>query len=305
MMYKSVSHFSKQWHISERRIRVLCQSGRIPGAIKIGRNWSIPEDAIKPFDDRIKKEIFKGLERLFDVEDKLKNKIDTYRPLSKNILNQMRENLIVEWTYNSNAIEGNTLTIYETKVVLEGITVGGKSLKEHLEVINHKEAIGYLENLINNKIKLSEFEIKNIHNLILRNIDSENAGKYRNENVIIAGAKHTPPNHIIVKEEMAKLMNSYHNEWDKYHPIVRASLLHGEFVKVHPFLDGNGRTARLLLNFELMKYGYPPIVIKTINRLTYYESLDYAHIKLDYTQFIELVSKLVIESENNLLKLIQ
>lgn len=304
-MYKSVSHFSKEWTISERRIRVLCQNGRIPGAVKIGRNWSIPEDAIKPFDDRIKKEVYIGIDRLFDVEDNLKIIIDTHRPLSKNILNRLRENLIVEWTYNSNAIEGNTLTIYETKVVLEGITVGGKSLKEHLEVINHKEAIGYLENLINSKIELSEFEIKNIHNLILRNIDSDNAGKYRNENVIIAGAKHIPPNYMIVKEEMEKLMNSYHNEWNEYHPIVRASLLHGEFVKVHPFIDGNGRTARLLLNFELMKYGYPPIVIKTINRLAYYESLDYAHTKLDYTKFIELVSNLVNESERNLLKLIQ
>lgn len=304
-MYKSVSHFSKEWNISERRIRVLCQRGRIPGAIKIGRNWSIPEDAIKPFDDRFKKEVFIGIDRIFEVEDKLKSKINTYRPLSKNILNRIRENLIVEWTYNSNAIEGNTLTIYETKVVLEGITVGGKSLKEHLEVINHKEAIGYLERLINNKIELSEFEIKNIHNLILRNIDSDNAGKYRNENVIIAGAKHTPPNHMIVKEEMEKIINNYHNEWNEYHPIIRASLLHGEFVKVHPFIDGNGRTARLLLNFELMKYGYPPIVIKTINRLTYYESLDYAHVNFDYTNFIELVSNLVNESENNLLKLIQ
>ena len=302
-MYKSVSHFSKEWNISERRIRVLCQSGRIPGAVKIGRNWSIPEDAIKPFDDRIKKEVFKGIDRLFDIEDNLKIKIDSYRPLSKNILNRIRENLIVEWTYNSNAIEGNTLTIYETKVVLEGITVGGKSLKEHLEVINHKEAIGYLENLINNKIELSEFEIKNIHNLILRNIDSDNAGKYRSENVIISGAKHTPPNHVIVKEEMEKLIYNYHNDWSEYHPIARTNLLHGEFVKIHPFIDGNGRTARLLLNFELMKNGYPPIVIKTINRVEYYESLDYAHTTMDYTQFIDLVSKLIIESENNLLKL--
>lgn len=304
-MYKSISHFSEQWKISERRIRVLCESGRIPGAVKIGRNWSIPQEAIKPFDDRIKKEIYQGLDRVFDAEDRLKNKIDTYRPLSKNMLNRLRENLFVEWTYNSNAIEGNTLTIYETKVVLEGLTVGGKSLKEHLEVINHKEAIVYIENLVINKILLSEFEIKNIHNLILRNIDSDNAGKYRRENVIIAGAKQNPPNHMIVKEEMEKLMYRYHNEWDKYHPIVRASLLHGEFVKVHPFVDGNGRTARLLLNFELMKYGYPPIVIKTNNRIEYYESLDYAHINLDYTKFIELVSTLVIESENNLLKLIQ
>lgn len=304
-MYKSVSHFSKQWNISERRIRVLCQSGRISGVIKVGRNWLIPDDAIKPFDDRIKKDVFIGTYRLFDFEDQLKNKIDAYRPLSKSILNRIHENLIVEWTYNSNAIEGNTLTIYETKIVLEGITIGGKSLKEHLEVINHKEAIGYLENLINNKIILSEFEIKNIHNLILRNIDSDNAGKYRDENVIIAGAKHTPPNHMIVKEEMEKLMNRYHNEWNEYHPIVRATLLHGEFVKIHPFIDGNGRTARLLMNFELMKYGYPPIVIKKMDRLAYYESLDYAHVKLDYTKFIELVSNLVIESENSLLKLIQ
>lgn len=304
-MYKTVSYFSKQWNISERRIRVLCQRGRIPGAIKIGRNWSIPEDAIKPFDDREKKETFQGLERKFVIEDELKMKIDTYRPIPINILNKIHENLIIEWTYNSNAIEGNTLTIYETKVVLEGITVGGKSLKEHLEVINHKEAIDYLEKLISNQISLSEFEIKNIHSLILRNIDSENAGRYRNKNVLISGARHTPPNHMIIKEEMEKLIYNYYNEWNEYHPIVRASLLHGEFVRIHPFIDGNGRTARLLLNFELMKYGYPPIVIKAGNRLEYYESLDYAHTEKDYDQFIKLVSKLVIESEKKLIELIK
>jgi Fic family protein len=303
-MYKNVAYFAKQWNISERRVRTLCESGRISGAIKVGRNWSIPSDAIKPSDDRLKQDYFNGIDRAFIKEDKLKDKIDSNRPLSKNIVKKVQESLIVEWTYNSNAIEGNTLTIYETKVVLEGITVGGKSLKEHLEVINHREAILYLESLINNNAALNEFEIKTIHNLVLRNIDSDNAGKYRSENVLIAGAKHIPPNHILVREQMEKLMNSYHNHWINLHPIVKACLLHGEFVKVHPFIDGNGRTARLLLNFELMKFGYPPIVIKTSNRLEYYEVLDFAHTKLDYSKFISLISKLVIESEENLLKII-
>ncbi|MDD4237948.1 MAG: Fic family protein [Desulfotomaculaceae bacterium] len=157
------------------------------------------------------------------------------------------------WTYNSNAIEGNTLTISETRVVLEGITIGGKTIREHLEVINHKDAILFLEELVNNNEHLSEWNIKNIHRLVLKNIDDENAGRYRTENVIISGAKHRPPGHYLIKDQMEQLVKDCNGHWQKLHSIERATLLHGEFVKIHPFVDGNGRTARLLLNFELIK----------------------------------------------------
>ena len=185
----------------------------------------------------------------------------------------------------------------ETKVVLEGITVGGKSIVEHLETINHREAILFVEDLISNKEPLSEWNIRNIHTLVLKEIDNQNAGKYRIENVVISGAKHMPPKHYEINSLMQKLIAEYHNDWLGYHPVIRATLLHGEFVKIHPFIDGNGRTSRLLLNFELMKNGYTPIIIKNENRAKYYDALDTAHTTLDYEPFIKLVSELVIESE--------
>jgi len=298
MKYLSTKEVSEKWGISDRRIRVLCNEGRIEGAIKIGRNWSIPLDATKPVDAREtnKKDYF-GLGFDFNYIDNLKESIDQHRPFSKGLANSLHEKLIVEWTYNSNAIEGNTLTLSETKVVLEGITIGGKSMVEHLETINHRDAILFIEDLISNKEPLSEWNIKNIHALILKEIDNINVGKYRTENVVISGARHIPPKHYEVGDLMQKLMAEYQNEWKVFHPVVRAALLHGEFVKIHPFIDGNGRTSRLLLNFELMKNGYTPIIIKNEERAKYYDVLDLAHTTMNYEPFIKLVSELVIESE--------
>lgn len=294
----SIKEASEKWGISDRRIRVLCNEGRIEGAIKIGRNWSIPMDAVKPLDARIRtQKNYLGLDFDFSTIDSLKEAINRYRPFSKSLANSLHEKLIVEWTYNTNAIEGNTLTLSETKVVLEGITIGGKSMVEHLETINHREAILFVEDLISNKESLSEWNIKNIHALILREIDNLNAGKYRTENVVISGAKHLPPKHYEVSYLMQKLISEYQNDWQKYHPVIRATLLHGEFVKIHPFIDGNGRTSRLLLNFELMRNGYTPIIIKNENRSKYYDVIDLAHTTMNYGLFIKFVSDLVIESE--------
>jgi Fic family protein len=298
MKYMSSKEASEKWKISDRRIRVLCGEGRIEGAIKIGRNWSIPNDAAKPVDAReTSKKNYIGLEFEFNYIDSLKETIDEHRPFSKGLANSLQEKLIVEWTYNSNAIEGNTLTLSETKVVLEGMTIGGKSMVEHLEAINHREDILFVENLIASKKPLSEWNIKNIHALILKEIDNINVGKYRTENVVISGARHIPPKHYEVGDLMQKLMAEYQNEWKVFHPVVRAALLHGEFVKIHPFIDGNGRTSRLLLNFELMKNGYTPIIIKNEERAKYYDVLDLAHTTMNYEPFIKLVSELVIESE--------
>lgn len=306
MKYISSREASEKWKISDRRIRVLCSEGRIEGAIKIGRNWSIPADAAKPTDAReTSGKSYIGLEYDFSIIDTLKETIDRHRPFSKGLTASLREKLIVEWTYNSNAIEGNTLTLSETKVVLEGITIGGKSLTEHLEAINHREAIYFIEELIANQVPLSEWNIKNMHALILKEIDHRNAGKYRNENVVISGAKHIPPKFYEIGDLMQRLIAEYQNEWKTYHPVVRATLLHGEFVKIHPFIDGNGRTARLLLNFELMKNGYPPIIIKGEARAGYYDVLDFAHTTMNYGPFIELVSQLELESEKMWLSLLE
>ena len=294
----SIREASEMWKISDRRIRVLCDEGRIEGAVKIGRNWSIPADAVKPVDAREKtRKTYTGLEYDFSIIDSLKEALDHHRPFSKRLADSLHEKLIVEWTYNSNAIEGNTLTLSETKVVLEGITIGGKSMVEHLETINHREAILFVEDLVSNKEPLSEWNIKNIHALILKEIDNQNAGKYRMENVVVSGAKHIPPKYYEINNLMQKLIAEYQNDWQDYHPIVRAILLHGEFVKIHPFIDGNGRTSRLLLNFELLKSGYTPIIIKNEKRAKYYDVIDRAHTTMNYRPFIELVSELVVESE--------
>ena len=305
MEYKNISYFATKLTIKERRIRILCTEGRIHGVKKVGKTWLIPEDAQKPIDKRYRQVndlFFDSID--FNNIDEKKDIIDSHRPFSQNMTRQLRDKLIIEWTYNSNAIEGNTLTLSETKVVLEnGITIKGKPLKDHLEIINHKEAIEYIEDLVSKNVKLSEYDIKSVHYLILKEIDSTNAGKYRHENVFISGAKHVPPIYMNVPYEMQKMIEKYQS-WKDLHPVVRACFLHGEFVKIHPFIDGNGRTARLLLNFELIQSGYPPVVIKTENRADYYDALDKAHTTNDYTDFIRMIVDLVNESEDSYLYLI-
>ena len=231
----------------------------------------------------------------FTKIDDFKSKLDSFRPLSKEIVSNIHENLIVNWTYHSNAIEGNTLTINETKVVLEGITVGGKSLREHFEAINHKEAILFLEDLVSDKQDLSERIIKDIHSLILKNIDNANAGKYRNINVRISGAEHIPPNHVLLADRMRDLIEQY-KSWSNLHPVEQAAMLHSEFVKIHPFVDGNGRTSRLLMNLALMQHGYPPAILPVSKRLRYYNALDKAHVDNEYDDFINLIIEIVGES---------
>lgn len=227
--------------------------------------------------------------------DELKKKLDMHRPLNENIVKNLHEDILLRWTYNSNAIEGNTLTLKETKVALEGITIGGKSLREHFEVINHRDAILYVEKLVQEKLPFTEWEIKNLHQLILKNIDNDNAGKYRTINVIISGAKHNPPDHLHIAQEMEDLLKWYNSEVN-IHPVEKAARLHADFVKIHPFIDGNGRTSRLLMNLELMKSGFPPAVLPVEKRLAYYESLDIAHTKNDYEPFFALIAEIVEQS---------
>lgn len=232
---------------------------------------------------------------MFEAIDDLKNKLDQRRPLSPAIVKNLQEDLIIRWTYHSNAIEGNTLTLLETKVILEGITVGGKALREHFEAINHRNAIYYVEDIIRKEEQFSEWQIRNIHQLILKNIDDENAGRYRQQNVLISGATSTPPDYTLLNNKMSQLINWYKTEAYKLHPIERAAKVHADFVGIHPFIDSNGRASRLLMNLELMKAGYPPCVITVENRLAYYEALDQwmAHGKTE--AFTQLVSNAVRE----------
>ena len=308
MEFMTTKEAVEKWNISERRIRQLLADGRIEGAVKVGNSWNIPAYADKPIDKRIIKPdknnfIINLKDNFFAEVDSLKKELDSKRPIPKETLKSLKESINLEWTYNSNGIEGNTLTLRETQVVLEGITVGGKSIKEHLEAINHEKAILYLDDLVKDNEPISEWNIKNIHQLILKDIDNENAGRYRKENVTIKGAVHIPPDYLKVPELMEKLILTY-NTWNEYHPIIQAALLHGELVKIHPFADGNGRTSRLLMNLVLMNSGYNPVIIKKEDRLKYYEALDKAHMTNDYTDFIKLVTKLEIEMLKKYLELL-
>lgn len=227
--------------------------------------------------------------------DQLKERLDAHRPLQMAIVKNLAEDLALRWTYNTNAIEGNTLTLQETKVVLEGVTVGGKSIREHLEATNHAQAIHLVYSLVEENEALSGRNIKEIHALILKGIDDGHAGTYRNVNVTISGAEHRPPAFFHLPQEMTIFMDWYHNAGEM-HPVERAARVHVDFVKIHPFVDGNGRTSRLLMNLELMKFGFPPVVFTTADRLSYYQALETACTKKDYVPFLNMVETLVVES---------
>lgn len=235
------------------------------------------------------------LDILLQSIDAQKAQLDALRPLPQHTLASLREKLTLEWTYHSNAIEGNTLTLRETKVVLEGITVGGKSLREHFEATNHRDAIHYVESVVAQREPLSEWLIRNIHRLVLKGIDEEEAGRYRHENVVIAGASTTPPDFLHLPQEMGQLI-AWSERSSSMHTVKRSAELHTRFVKIHPFVDGNGRTGRLLMNFELMKAGYPPAIIQKEERLAYYEALDVACLNEDYGAITELVAAAVHRS---------
>lgn len=201
----------------------------------------------------------------------------------------LEEDFKLRYTNDSNAIEGNTLTLFETKAVLEGMTIDGKSVREHLETINHSQAIDFMIKLAKTNTALNALDIKSLHQIVLQSIDSRNAGVYRNVDVIISGAKHIPPNHLNVVFEMERFLNWYKNEARELHPVIRASRVHIDFVGIHPFVDGNGRMSRLLLNYELVKNGYPPINIKYSAKVQYFEALEEACYSKNFEKFDLLV----------------
>ena len=234
---------------------------------------------------------------LFKRLDQKKKVIGQHRPLPESVVSNLRDYLLVEWTYNSNAIEGNTLTLQETKIVLEGITVGGKSLLEHFEVINHREAIFYVEDIVSRREPLTEYLIRQLHYLVLKNIRDRDAGSYREVNVFITGSRHIPPMNSLVPPMMRELTDWLNStEALKLHPVEKAARFHHDFVYIHPFVDGNGRTGRLLMNLLLMQDGYPSAVINAEKRSNYYTALESASILKDYTTIITLVAKAVEQS---------
>ena len=205
---------------------------------------------------------------LLDKLDYYKNILDEYRPLNQKVLQQIEQGFLVKYNQQSNAIEGNSLTIFETRVLLEsGITANGKPFKDHLDILNHQEAIYYLNDLVKERKILSEAIIKDFHYLLLQKTDNaREAGKYRTMPVVIQGAEHLPPQPYLIASKMEELIE-WNNKKQSLHPIERIAQLHNRFVGIHPFIDGNGRTGRLIMNFELLKSGYQIAIIKLNNVL--------------------------------------
>jgi len=200
------------------------------------------------------------------------------RPLPYSVLNKIKSELSLEWTYHSNSIEGNTLNLNETRVVLEqGMTIKGKSLREHFEVVNHHEAIDFITSLVDPCYVLSEKDILGVHGIIMTHIEKEFGGRYRNGGVRISGANFIPPNALKVPDLVASLVERVNNMMGQWPVLWLATLFHHQFVHIHPFFDGNGRTVRLIMNILLLNAGFPPAIILQQDRKKYYDALNRAN----------------------------
>lgn len=240
--------------------------------------------------------------------NKLKKQLDVIRPISKAQLQNLRNYFKIQYTFDSNRIEGNTLTLQETSLVVEkGITISGKSVQEHLEAINHAEAVEFILDLVKDKTALTDYVLKQLHALVLRGIDKHNAGKYRKVNVMISGSLHKPPQPFMLDKLMEDYFLFYEQNKNAMHPVLLAAEMHERLVTIHPFIDGNGRTSRLIMNLILLQNGYPITNIgsEKQNRLAYYNSLETVQVKDDKTKFYEFVCNSVFKSLTEYINLVK
>lgn len=236
--------------------------------------------------------------------DEYKQQIDSFRPLSTDALAQLKAYYKVSLTYTSNALEGNSLTLTETKIIIEdGITIGGKPMKEHLEVIGHSDAYDLLYELATNK-DITEKEILQLHHLFYKSINEGKAGVYRDCNVIITGSEFELPKHTEVHKLMKEFSDNISKMKEQYHPVEFAARLHEGLVTIHPFVDGNGRAARLLMNLALLQAGYNITIIPPIVRNAYIGALQEAQINNNREPFVNFISEMVLESQKDYLRLL-
>lgn len=232
---------------------------------------------------------WEGFEKHLARIHEKKAKLDALRPIPGIVLRRIKEGLYLEWTYHSNSIEGNSLTLLETKLVIkDGLTIRGKSLREHFEALNHHKAIDWIETLVSDTYVLNARDILTVHGLVLDKIEKEFAGRYRDMRVYIKGANFVPPNPLKVDDLMEELITWVTDEKNTLHTVVKATIFHHRFVWIHPFIDGNGRTVRLMFNLLLMKAGYPPAIILKADRSKYYDALNKAN-EGDYSKLLLLV----------------
>lgn len=297
MNYIKASQAAEKWGISPRRVRMLCAEGKIEGAVQKGKLYMIPENAQKPADGRVKYNI------LADIEAK-KARLSELRPLTAGEVERLREEFMIEFTYNSNAIEGNTLTLKETAMALEGMTIDQKPLKDHLEAVGHRDAFLYVQDIATKDMPLSESVIKNIHSLVLIN-RPEDKGTYRRIPVRIMGAYTEPLQPYMVQPAMEGLLIENNKRAETMNIIERIARFHLEFEGIHPFIDGNGRTGRLILNLDLIRNGYPPINVKFIDRKRYYEAFDAYYRDNDASKMTALIAEYVSERLDEFLALLE
>lgn len=276
IVFQSSEETARRWGISDRRVRILCESGLVAGAVRDGKSWKIPQPAAKPRDGRTMRRlgIPPTLRGYIAEIDALKEQLAVKRPLTDGEREQLRNAFLVDYTYSSNAIEGNTLTLSETALVLSGMTIGEKPLKDHLEATGHRDAFCFLEDFVKSGDSISEAFVRQLHSLVLADKPMDK-GVYRRIPVIIAGAVHTPPQPYLVAPMMEAWVRDL--QATRLHPLVAAAEFHIRFEAIHPFIDGNGRTGRLLVNFVLMRAGYLPISIKYENRRAYYDAFTAYH----------------------------
>lgn len=241
--------------------------------------------------------------------DELKARLASARPLPEAALSKIEEALAIEYTYESNRIEGNTLTLQETALVIEeGLTIGGKSLREHLEAINHNEAIAFIKDIAQGEEPITERTILQIHALILRGIDRQNAGRYRTVPVLISGSRHVPPQPYLIEKQMEDFLLRFREmESEGIHPVDIAAYLHDELVRIHPFIDGNGRTSRLLMNLYLLRHGYVMVLLKgdAESKLAYYKALEASHVDKETAPFRQLVEQAELEALQRYINIIE
>lgn len=235
------------------------------------------------------------LQTLLSEIDKLRSHLCGVRPLLLEAVRKIEQALSIEYTYESNRIEGNTLTLQETALVVnEGVTIAGKSMREHLEAINHAQAVEYIKEIARGESPVDERTIRDIHALVLHGIDRENAGRYRMMPVMISGSQHTPPAPYMVIPLMEGFIRRFSEmEQQGEHPVMIAAYLHDELVRIHPFIDGNGRTSRLLMNLYLLRRGYTLVNLKGSDeaKLAYYNALERSHTQGGPTDFHRLVAE--------------
>ena len=264
----------------------------------------VAEQEIRYLSKPANKKLSTTLQKILDEIDVLKTKLDSFRKFDSFRIAQALE---LEYTFESNRIEGNTMTLRETDLVIkEGLTISGKSMREHLEVINHHEAIAYIKDLMQKNMPINERELLTVHNLILRGIHPEDAGHYRKVQVMIQGSSHKPPQPFLVTKEMEDYFIWYETNKLSLHPIVLAAEMHERLVTIHPFIDGNGRTSRLVMNLILLQHGYIIANIKGDydSRMHYYRTLETAQTKNNKEDFLLFIAQIEKESLERYLTII-